>query len=694
MVVISVMARSVFIFFIFFLFLFSSSVRGAETDEIPRTILAFYDASLVDDIFFTSVHQRAEMPLNYLGLKVVYRPIQSRLPTEEEMKGVLGILTWFRRLDTMTDPAAYCNWMKEQISKGRRYVILNEPGFFSRSRQLVPACKQAFEELGVKFENHWGNNPYFFETVSKDSRMVEFERVLAPYEGQEYTLYRPIKDDVKVFLTVKRRDIENSSSALVFTSPRGGFAHPSYVNFQDRDIDKISWRLNPFLFFAEAFGVQHRPIPDIATVNGRRVFYSQIDGDGIFNLSHIDQKSFSGEVILEEILKKYSNVPITAGIITGYFDMPEFDSPRAHKLYKAMFSLPHVEPSSHGYAHPLIWRKGTVALDVPGYKYSPQQEIKGSIELVNEWLARAGIAKSTRLFQWTGNCLPSEETQRVISQNGFLNINGGDSEMNRKHDSYSFVLPIGILRGHERQIYASFTNENLYTDLWHTSFYGYRATIEAFQNTESPYRLKPFDVYYHFYSGERLAALKALKEVYDWALARPVFAMWTSRYAQMAQDFFDAKITALGADGFEIFRKGQLRTVRFDDGNKFVDMARSQGVLGFKIINGSLYVHLDESPASRVFLSGSKPAGPYLEDASFDLFSWEVSEARIRFFKKGWHVSEGVFAGLKAGENYDVTEKGQTSRLKADEAGRLAIRFGISEGAGEPTEVVITRALR
>jgi hypothetical protein len=36
--------------------------------------------------------------------------------------------------------------------------------------------------------------------------------------------------------------------------------------------------------------------------------------------------------------------------------------------------------------------------------------------------------------------------------------------------------------------------------------------------TEKPYRIKPINIYYHFYSGSKLAAFNALKEVYDWAI--------------------------------------------------------------------------------------------------------------------------------------------------------------------------------
>ena len=73
----------------------------------------------------------------------------------------------------------------------------------------------------------------------------------------------------------------------------------------------------------------------------------------------------------------------------------------------------------------------------------------------------------------------------------------------------------GPAGGQELQVYAPVINENVYTNLWTGPYYGFRRVLETFALTESPRRLKPIDVYYHFYSGAKVAGQQAWAEVYD-----------------------------------------------------------------------------------------------------------------------------------------------------------------------------------
>jgi hypothetical protein len=46
-------------------------------------------------------------------------------------------------------------------------------------------------------------------------------------------------------------------------------------------------------------------------------------------------------------------------------------------------------------------------------------------------------------------------------------------------------------------------NENVYTNLWISPFWGYINVIQTFELIENPRRLKSISIYYHFYtSGE------------------------------------------------------------------------------------------------------------------------------------------------------------------------------------------------
>ncbi len=68
------------------------------------------------------------------------------------------------------------------------------------------------------------------------------------------------------------------------------------------------------------------------------------------------------------------------------------------------------------------------------------------------------------------------------------------------------------------QVFATNQNENIYTNLWHGPYYGFERVIETYELTEKPYRFKAVNIYYHSYSGTKVASLRALRKVYDYVL--------------------------------------------------------------------------------------------------------------------------------------------------------------------------------
>src|SRR5262249_61143963 len=99
--------------------------------------------------------------------------------------------------------------------------------------------------------------------------------------------------------------------------------------------------------------------------------------------------------------------------------------------------------------------------------------------------------------------------------------------------------------GAERQIYASNPNDFPYTTDAQGRDHGYlhlQATIAA---TEEPQRLKPVNVYYHMYAGERAAQLAAVRHHLDEARKSFFTPIAASQYAAIAEGFITTEITAL-----------------------------------------------------------------------------------------------------------------------------------------------------
>ena len=60
--------------------------------------------------------------------------------------------------------------------------------------------------------------------------------------------------------------------------------------------------------------------------------------------------------------------------------------------------------------------------------------------------------------------------------------------------------------------------------------------------TERPRRLKPINVYYHFYIGTKAAGIRSLEEVYAWSLAQDVHPVTAGDYARRVRVFREAGV--------------------------------------------------------------------------------------------------------------------------------------------------------
>lgn len=667
--------------------------RASHADEpVRRKVLALYDSQKNPDVFFTPLHQNLEFALNHLGLEVLYHPYQRPFPTHDSLADYLGVITWNRAPVEGLVGEQYCPWLLDEMKQDRKLVVLEYLGVEKKLNEAAysPACKMVLRRLGVEYHAEHSDDPLFLEVAEKNPAMMEFERPLNFADPLKYTLLKPVGNEVKVHLKLRRLDLEDSVSSLVVTSAAGGYAHPSYVMHLNLVLDKREFILNPFLFLRTAFSLGQDPVPDTTTQNGRRLFYSQIDGDGIFNVSHIDRKSFAGQIILDEILRHYKNLPITASLITGYFDKQQYHGDHIKKLYRDIFSLPNIEVGAHGHAHPLNWAKGTYAIHVPFYDYSPRHEVQDSVRRMRELMGELKISKPVGLFQWTGNCLPLPEHIAYADEAHLLNINGGDSVFDDRHKSYANLRPLSRLVDKHRQIYSSFGNENIYTNLWHGPFYGYRKVIQSFANTENPLRLKPINIYYHFYSGEHMGSVLSLKQVHDYALTQAIFPVTTTDYIGLVQDYFATQIWRVHG-GHRIENQGFARTLRFDGEKNFVDVERSRGVLGFKHEKGSLYVHLDEGQSHEVYLSDKPPLNFYLVESNFALRDWTVTADGLEFSARIWLPPEMLVGGLVPGGFYRVTLPGGQSAMSADLSGKMPFKWTPPAVPGQWQKVRIRR---
>ena len=669
-----------------------ASGAAATPRPLPRTILALYDSTYDQEIQDTPIHQIVEMPLNHLGLIVRYHDINKGLPRLEEMQDVRGVITWFES-DAMVDPLGFLAWADSLIASGRRIVVIGE---LSASRDFknhvtpLSTINRFWGKLGLRSEDEWTTVTYAHRVVRRVPSMVEFER---PLEGVLPAFAQMKKTDPSAvsYLKVRRESDSNSEWDLVVTNRNGGYIAGGYAHYHSRDFTQRQWYINPFEFFRIAFDTDNLPKPDTTTLMGRRIFYSHVDGDGWRNLTEVSgyktRRALSAEVILSEVIRAFPDLPFTVAPIAADIDPEWYGTPESLDIARRILALPNVEAGTHTYSHPLDWKALVVEtattsgpttilgmgmavlpssmlkilsglLDPAGkvagesraristkyekprtYDLRPfdlDHEIRGSAAFISKLLP---VGKKLEVVQWSGDTTPFEAVVAASRAAGLRNINGGATRYDEERLSYGWVSPLGRQVGSTWQIYASNSNENNYTELWTDRFFGFRYLTRTINNTESPRRVKPINVYYHMYSGEKLSSLRALKENLQYASSLEICPITAKDYAAIADGFYTTSIDLVGPSSWRIRNRGDLQTIRFDAASDWeIDFRNSTGIIGQRYETDRLYVTLDAAANAPIVTlqRRTSPLRPYLIQSRWRVSDFDREAKGFRFVATGY----------------------------------------------------------
>jgi hypothetical protein len=471
----------------------------------------------------------------------------------------------------------------------------------------------------------------------------------------------------------------DATKAAVFVGPRGAVSESmSALREMNPLTFRLRWRVDPFWLLARVFKAPGEPSFDTTTVNGRRVFYAHVDGDGFSNKAVRRGDLLAAEVLRDEVLKKTwlpTSVSVIARELVGH--------PDREAIARSIYRLPSVDPASHSYTHPHDWALGTVTsggaadgatgpVAATHETLVPRHEVVDAARYID---TLAPAPKRVEALLWSGRTNPPAGFLEVASEAGIANLNGGDATLDERFPSAANLAPLGRQVGPYLQVYASAANENLFTNLWTGPFDGQAQALKLFRFSEAPRRLLPVNIYYHFYAAERLAGLKALNTLYRWAETQPLCHMRVAAYSRTVEGFYTARLNSEGPGVWSVAGAGTCRTLRFDGERRRPDMAASRAVAGWNTANGSLYVHLS-GPDARVVLVDAASARPRLAEASAPLLAWASDERAIVGDFDGAAPVTVELAGFKPGQLVSVSGFSGAGRASAAGSLRLSAPAG------------------
>lgn len=581
-----------------------------SVEVMPRTVLGLYDGGegAGGDLYFTNLQRYIVMPLNHLGYTVEMHDMREPLPAGILAGRYVGAVIWPYSTSS-GEKQGLKQWVLNCVEQGLPMVFLERFG--------IPLDSDLTSALGLTMEQFTQLVPPASITAKDD--MVGFEQQPLP----RIDAYLPVRAKTSRVL-LQLSTANGVTSDAVAITPWGGYVSGPYVVTQLLE-SQAAWVIDPFRFLSEALKLPVMPVPDTTTENGVRLLMAHVDGDGFESRAEWPGGKLASEELLGNILERY-RIPTTVSLIAStlaHDGLYPQKSARYEEIARGILALPWVEGASHSFSHPFRWRPdqedtGVEAeiwhtVNIPGYKFNLEAEIVGSTNYINQRLMPDG--KKARMFLWTGNCLPTEEAVRLAYENGLLNINGGSTIITNSNKSLTAVAPLGIGRGKWFQVFAPNQNENVYTNLWSRNFYGYRRIIETFSLTESPRRLKPVNIYYHFYSASKEASLSALRQAYDWAMDQRLFGIFTSEYVEKVLDF-NRTVIARNGDEWLVRNGGSLRQLRIPVHAGYPLLDDGSNLAGYSDLGVNRYLHMGAGGEARVRLAATPPPGVSVESAA------------------------------------------------------------------------------
>ncbi|WP_395748082.1 hypothetical protein [Prosthecobacter sp.] len=389
-------------------------------------------------------------------------------------------------------------------------------------------------------------------------------------------------------------------------------------------------------FLAQWLGSDHAfPVPDTTTREGRRVFYSHIDSAGFSTPSTLPGFPLCSEVMRDRVLS-HCQFPVTVSVceadVRAWFPGQQADeAPQLEHVARSLFEMPQVQAASASFSRPSQWTAGmditsTLNERAQTTRHDMPREIAGSMSYIHRRLLPVG--KSVNLMLWPSNASPTAEALDYCRS---MNVES---------------LP------------ASSSADPLSSVSFHSQ------------------RLEPLALRCSFADVRTEAGTASLVKKIDAWSAEPLHAITAAAYAASLRDARHTRILRAAADHWIILNAGDCRTFRLPATVGIPDMARSQGVTGYTVHQGQLYVHTMGKARTELVLSKSKPVQHlHLAECSTTVEFLELTPRRATLQVCALRPVEIVLGGFEPRGLCAYLENGRPYTAHADASGMVRLEI-------------------
>ena len=202
--------------------IFSTSATWAQSPEA----LLLYKSTEESSATGSRLNLKVEPILKAMGYQVRYHDINTGLPQVGQAN---AIVSWYTS-PKMPDPEGYIDWLAQQTAQGKKVIILGNFGAHTADDKTW-LTNESINRFFYPFGLSYG------AAYTGDSSQLEITKVdgpaKTPIDLNYYLLFSSVNANNRVYLSLKRKDLANSESALVVQTPFGAMAQIAYVDRTD-----------------------------------------------------------------------------------------------------------------------------------------------------------------------------------------------------------------------------------------------------------------------------------------------------------------------------------------------------------------------------------------------------------------------------------------------------------------------------